>query len=415
VSPPVILLDGIGKKFCRSVSAGLLYGLQDFIRNGLRLAPLERLRKDEFWALREVSFKVDAGECVGIIGPNGAGKSTLLRLVNREYPPDRGRVIARGRIQSLIRLGSGLQPLLTGRENIYIQCAQLGLGKRETDAKLDEIVAFAGLEKALDGPVKHYSDGMYARLEFSITTCIPHDILLIDEVLAVGDIAFQLRCLERLDRLKREGAAILFVSHSEMNIRQIADRCLLLFDGEALALGETESLFLKYYEAVGYRNRPLKPLGLAPEMPKDFDGGAAVRRLTVAGQERAEPPRVRAGQPLTLMVDCGGGLKVEQAELVLQFWSSAGLLLASLDSAANGLGLSLPAGRSRWRVSLPFLSLTAGIYRVAGGVRAEGRWLGYRSELLRLVVQDDRAAYRGWVSLPAEIVPEPIPALPGKA
>jgi lipopolysaccharide transport system ATP-binding protein len=404
VPQPAILFESVGKKFRRSWPSAVLYGLQDFARAALRRKPRDFLRKDEFWALHDVSFAARPGECIGIIGPNGAGKSTLLKLAGREHRPDGGRIVTRGQVKSLIRLGSGLQPLLTGRENIYVKCAELGFGKRETDALLDGIVAFAGLEKALDTPVKHYSDGMYARLEFSIATCAPMDILLIDEVLAVGDIAFQMRCLERLDQLKRAGTAILFVSHSEMNVRQIADHCLLLFDGEALAFGDTDALFLKYYESVGFINRPLKPLGAAPDSPEDFAGTASIVRLHIAGQERAESLRAHTGQPLALTVDYAATTSMAPASLVLEFWNSAGLLMASVDSALNGAALNLSPNGSCLRVNLPFLSLTPGIYRVAGGFRANGAWLGYSSNLRRIaVVQEELAAHRGLFAMQARI------------
>jgi len=244
VSGPVIRCEQLGKRFCWSLSAGLRYDLTDGLRRAFRGEPPAGLRPDEFWALREISFAAGPGECLGIIGPNGAGKSTLLKLINGEYRPDRGRLERGGAVTSLIRLGSGLQPLLSGRENIQIRCAELGFNTVETADLLPRIAALSGLDAtALDRPVKRYSDGMYARLEFSIATCAPMDLLLIDEVLAVGDIAFQGRCLHRLEELKRAGTTILFVSHSEMNVRAIADRCLLLFDGEMLALGETDALF----------------------------------------------------------------------------------------------------------------------------------------------------------------------------
>jgi lipopolysaccharide transport system ATP-binding protein len=401
---PVILLEGVGKKFRRSLTSAFLYGLQDVARRLLRLKPKDQLRRDEFWALREVSFAAGPGECIGIIGPNGAGKSTLLKLVNRDYRPDRGRLATRGRVKSLIRLGTGLQPMLTGRENIYVKCAELGFGKTETDALLDGIVAFAGLEKSLDAPVRHYSDGMYARLEFSIATCAPMDILLIDEVLAVGDVAFQMRCLERLEQLKRAGTTILFVSHSEMNVRQIADRCLLLFDGEALAFGETDALFLKYYESVGFINRLLKPLGAAPESPGDFAGSAAILDLSLVGQELTESPRARTGRPLELMVRYSAQGPVPDSRMVLQFWNSAGLLMGFFDSGMNGSGLSLSPNGEPLRMKFPFLGLMPGIYRVAGGFRAGNRWLGYGSNLLRLTVfQEEPASHQGLFAMEAEV------------
>jgi lipopolysaccharide transport system ATP-binding protein len=404
VSEPVILFEGAGKKFCRTFSSACLYGFQDLARRLFRLKPQERLRRDEFWALHEISFAARRGECIGIIGPNGAGKSTLLKLVNRDFFPDRGRVVARGQVKSLVRLGTGLRPMFTGRENIYLKCSELGLGKAETDGMLEAIVAFAGLEKSLDKPVKHYSDGMYARLEFSIATCVPTDILLIDEVLAVGDVAFQMRCLERLEQLKRSGTTILFVSHSEMNVRQIADRCLLLFDGEALAFGETDALFRKYYESVGFIKRPMKPLGAAPESPKDFAGMASLLSVELAGQGQTASKAV-TGRPLELTVRYAAERPVEGGSLVVQFWNSAGLLVGSFDSGMNGAGLSLSPGGGRLRVEFPFLPLTPGIYRVAGGFRQDGRWLGYGSNWLRLVVaQEAPPDHQGLFAIQGEVV-----------
>jgi ABC-type polysaccharide/polyol phosphate transport system ATPase subunit len=401
---PVIEFERVGKKFRRSLNAALLYGLADTGRRLLGLKPPERLRRDEFWALHEVSFAAEQGECIGIIGPNGAGKSTLLKLVNRDFFPDSGGLKRRGKVQSLIRLGTGLQPLLTGRENIYVKCAELGLSKRETDTLLDRLVAFAGLEKALDRQVKHYSDGMYARLEFSIATCLPMDILLIDEVLAVGDVAFQMRCLERLDELKRAGATILFVSHSEMNVRQIADRCLLLFDGEALAFGDTDTLFRKYYESIGFINRMLEPLGAIPDSPGDFVGTASIRRLEMAGQGSADAARATTGRPLELAVHYSVDGPVEECALVLQFWNSAGLLMASFDSRLEGGALALTLNGGPLWVEFPCLGLTAGVYRIAGGFQTGGRWLGYGSDLRRLVVyQDDPANHQGLFALSAKL------------
>lgn len=404
MSEPIIRFEGVGKRFGRNLGSSLRHGLGDAVRGLLRLPARTTLGKDEFWALREISFSAGPGECIGIIGPNGAGKSTLLKLANRDYSPDRGRVVSRGRIKSLIRLGTGLQPLLTGRENIYIKHAELGFGKRETDAKVNAIAAFAGLETSLDKPIRHYSDGMYARLEFAIATAAPMDILLIDEVLSVGDVAFQVRALERLEQLRQAGTTILFVSHSEMHVRRIADRCLLLFDGVALACGATDPLFRRYYESVGFNDRILKPLGAAAEAPEDFAGVAAIQTLDIADAGPATSGSIRTGTPLTLSLKYSSRASESDAALVLQFWNPAGLLLGSLDSKLGGSPILLAANGGMLRVAFPYLGLPAGLYRVAGGFRAEGRWLGYRGNLLRLAVAEDSPEdHQGLFALHAEI------------
>ena len=398
---PIIRCEQLSKRFCRSLTASLRYGLTDGLRRSLRREPPPELRPDEFWALREISFEAGPGECLGIIGPNGAGKSTLLKLIAGQYRPDHGRLERRGAVTSLIRLGAGLQPLLSGRENIQIRCTELGFNTVETADLLPRIAAFSGLEAAaLDRPVKHYSDGMYARLEFAIATCAPMDILLIDEVLAVGDIAFQMRSLGRLEELKRAGTTILFVSHSEMNVRAIADRCLLLFDGEMLALGGTDALFRRYYEATGFLDRALVPLGLAPAMPEDFTGMAQLTTLALAPDADA---RARTGEPLRLRLEYQCVAPVEGSSLVLQFWSPSGLLLGVHDTALHGEWFSLNTRGAAW-LELPCLPLAAGRYRLAGGFRTAGRWLGYRSELLWLTVTQFREAEpEGLVIIPGRL------------
>ncbi|MDD2767331.1 MAG: ABC transporter ATP-binding protein [Methylococcus sp.] len=377
MSSPRILADRVSKKFCRSLSHSLWYSMRDAGRRVIGRRPAADLRSGEFWAVRDVSFEVAPGECLALIGPNGAGKSTLLRMLNREYCPDAGRIAMSGAVKPLIRLGSGLQPMYTGRENIYLKCAELGLSKRDTDAKLDEIVAFAELEAALERPVKQYSDGMYARLEFAVATCMPVDVLLIDEVLAVGDVSFQLRCLDRLNALKRGGSALVFVSHSEMNVLQVADRCLLLFDGRTLAQGKPEAVFGKYYAAVGYFNRNLKALGALPVQPENCSAGLdfAVRR--------AEPRKAVPGQPLALALEYRAERDFGAAELQLEFWNTAGLLTATSQTGQ----LRLTCGQGCIAVDLPFLGLEAGIYSIAVSATEGGRLLAYRGEAERLLVE----------------------------
>ncbi len=400
MTPSVLRIEGLAKKFNRSPSRALSNGLLDFGARLLGRGDSSRLREAEFWALHDVSLEARRGECIGVIGPNGAGKSTLLRIINGDVRPDAGLVSRQGSITPLIRLGGGLQPMLTGRENIYTKCQELGFGTRETDALVEPILAFSGLREALDVPVRQYSDGMYARLEFAIATAVPMDLLLIDEVLAVGDMAFQMRCLERLEELKAAGSTILFVSHSEMNVRQIADRCLLLFEGEALGVGETDAMFRRYYEATGFLDRNLKPMGLAPEMPEDFDMTgvlAGISRVDGGGSGLA---RVSSGSPLQLHLERVNW--PQNAALVFQFWSPSGLLLASCEVTLQG-----EDHHGRWRFEIPHLGLAAGRYRLAAGVRAETGWLGYSRELAEVAVTEDGlGSQRGLFRLEGKLTPE---------
>ncbi len=404
VTDIAIALDHVSKKFCRSLSASLRYGGQDLFRRLFRRSAAMQLRTNEFWALEDISVTVDRGECLGLIGPNGAGKSTLLKLVNRELRAERGTVTTYGRVTGLIRLGTGLLPLYSGRENIYIKCAEIGLTKRETDARLDDIVAFTGLNEALDRPVKQYSDGMYARLEFGIVTCVILDILLIDEVLAVGDIAFQRRCLERLNALKAQGTAILFVSHSEMNMRAVADRCLLLFEGKALGTGSPAALLYKYYDAVGYLNRTLQPLGMMPAMPEDFGRGAIPTALHAVGAGHQETLQATPGRMLDwLLAYRTNGITASLA-LVIQFWTTADILVATLDSRQRGVVLNLRAGAGEILIHIPFLPLGPGLYRLAGGFVNGEEFVSYRRRLAQLqITQTDYVRYEGLALIDAEL------------
>ncbi len=191
-------------------------------------------RKDILWALRDVSFDVDPGEVLGLVGANGAGKSTLLKVISRITPPTEGRCIARGRISCLIEVGTGFHPELTGRENIYMNSTILGMRKREVDAKFDEIVDFSGVEKFIDTPVKRYSSGMTVRLAFAVMANLEPEILIIDEVLAVGDAEFQRKCLNKMSSIGKHGRTVLFVSHNMAAVTRLCDRALLLRDGEII-------------------------------------------------------------------------------------------------------------------------------------------------------------------------------------
>lgn len=197
-------------------------------RNGLR---------EEFWALREVSFDIAAGEAVGLIGPNGAGKSTLLKLIARIIEPTRGRIVVNGRVGALLEVVAGFHEELTGRENVFLSGALMGLTRRDIQTRFDDIVAFAEMEKFIDTSVKHYSTGMYMRLGFAVAATLEPDILLIDESLSVGDAAFQRKCLIRIADIRKSGATILFVSHQAQQVEQLCSRAVLLWEGQVRADG----------------------------------------------------------------------------------------------------------------------------------------------------------------------------------
>jgi len=231
----LISAENVGKKFCKNLKRSLRYGVHDLVTTVTGAERSIELRKDEFWAVQDINFEVRRGECLGLIGHNGAGKSTLLKMLNGLLRPDTGCITMHGRIGALIELGAGFNPILTGRENIFNNAAILGFSKKETEAKLEEIIAFSEIEDFLDMPVQHYSSGMRVRLGFAIAAQMEPDVLLVDEVLAVGDIGFVLKCFKRMDELLNKSAMIL-VSHAMNQVARMSSKVLLMNHGKELLL-----------------------------------------------------------------------------------------------------------------------------------------------------------------------------------
>jgi len=205
------------------------------------------LKKNEFWALKNVSFKLNQGDVMGIVGSNGSGKSTLLKILSRITTPTSGNALLRGKVGSLLEVGTGFQQELTGRDNIYLNGAILGMKRSEINKKFEEIVDFSGVEKFLDTPVKHYSSGMYVRLAFAVAAHLDSQILIVDEVLAVGDAEFQKKCLGKMDSMsKKEGRTVLFVSHNSEAIKKLCNRCILLEKGRKIYEGDVKKTMEKY-------------------------------------------------------------------------------------------------------------------------------------------------------------------------
>lgn len=243
-----IKVNQVSKKYCKSLKRSMIYGIKDIARNTLGLrSNSEILRRDEFWAVDNISFDVKKGETLGLIGPNGSGKTTLLKMLNGIFWPDKGKITIKGKVGALIEVGAGFHPLLTGRENVYINAAILGMTKSKVDTKFNDIVKFADIGDFIDAPVKHYSSGMFVRLGFAVAVHCEPDILLVDEVLAVGDMEFQAKCRKKIGELKKKSSIIL-VSHSMPMIQNICDRCIVFNRGKILYQGNIIDAVSKYYE-----------------------------------------------------------------------------------------------------------------------------------------------------------------------
>ena len=236
----LIKAEGVSKKFAKNLKKSLYYGVLDLISGITGREHVRDLRTDEFWAVKDISFEVRRGECIGLIGHNGAGKSTLLKILNGLISPDEGTITMKGKIGALIELGAGFNPILTGRENIFINAAIIGFSKDEIKSKLHDIISFAELDEFIDMPVQNYSSGMKVRLGFAIAAQMEPDILLIDEVLAVGDLGFILKCFKRIDTIL-PNTAMIFVSHSMPMISRICNEIILMDRGKAFFQGREVS------------------------------------------------------------------------------------------------------------------------------------------------------------------------------
>jgi lipopolysaccharide transport system ATP-binding protein len=274
MSSTAIAAEGLGKRYRIGVRRRPYRTFREALSTGPAAAFRRLLRppRDEgdttVWALQDVSFAVRPGEAVGIVGRNGAGKSTLLRILSRITEPTTGRVLIHGRVASLLEVGTGFHPELTGRENVFLNGAILGMNRREVQRKFDDIVAFAEVERFVDTPLKHYSSGMYLRLAFSVAAHLEAEILIVDEVLAVGDLGFQVKCLERMGSVSREGRTVLFVSHNLQAIQRLTARSLLIDQGRCLSDGATAEVLRQYAER----------LGLGPHGPGRYDAPLGVPR-----------------------------------------------------------------------------------------------------------------------------------------
>jgi homopolymeric O-antigen transport system ATP-binding protein len=251
-----------------------------------------RATKEMFWALREVSFDVKRGEILGLIGRNGAGKSTLLKILSRITEPTSGRARIHGRVGSLLEVGTGFDHELTGRENVYLSAVILGMGKAEIDARFDEIVAFSGTERFIDTPVKRYSSGMYVRLAFSVAAHLQPEILLIDEVLAVGDAAFQKKCLGKIDEVRRDGRTVVFVSHNMAMVENLCTKAVLIQEGRVTEQGQTRTVINKYIESMGSQH-----IGsLSARTDRTGAGEVTAQQIDVLNADGSECPNAMSAQ-----------------------------------------------------------------------------------------------------------------------
>jgi lipopolysaccharide transport system ATP-binding protein len=364
----MVTVEGVSKKFCRSLKKSLWYGLQDMIseivplgararsadRPGATQAEASELRQGEFWAVNGISFELRRGECLGLIGRNGAGKTTLLRMLNGLIKPDVGRIEMRGRVGALIALGAGFNPILSGRENVYVNGSILGLTRTEIDAKIEEIIDFADIRDFIDAPVQSYSSGMQVRLGFAVATAMQPDVLILDEVLAVGDAAFRNKCYRRIADLRKK-AAVIFVTHNMEQVARVCDKSLVMAKGRIVCLGDVNE-GIAAYERINEDNKGAPESFLSTHPPlNDF----AIDDF---------PKEVLSGDACKLALSVWSLEEVPRFTLRIMFYNASGGFAADCNIASETAAIQIKPGRNSWTLEFGGIPLKNGKYLLAVNV-----------------------------------------------
>ena len=385
----VIRAEGLGKKYVigHEAERERYVALRDVIARGARnawrmAADMAKGRVvvpgdsvEEFWALKDVNFEVKRGEVLGIIGRNGAGKSTLLKILSRITEPSEGRVTIKGRVASLLEVGTGFHPELTGRENVYLNGAILGMTRAEIKRKFDEIVAFAEVEKFLDTPVKRYSSGMYVRLAFAVAAHLEPEILIVDEVLAVGDAEFQKKCLGKMQDVAGHGRTVLFVSHNMAAVTGLCSHALLLNRGSIKSTGYTSSVIKEYVNSTQSES-----VGRTVQY--------STEQLTVSFILSITPSLadVTSGGPLSLSLQCECTRDKRLEEFCLIFETAVGQRVGIVDFRSNGSQVSFSEGIEVYAIAISDFPLSGGQYWIK--VWMSGNDLGAELELGTIEVSE---------------------------
>ncbi len=391
MSKTVISVEGLGKSYQinHSHAEGLRHALTRIVTSPFtRRKAAAGTETENFWALKNVSFDIKQGEVVGIVGRNGSGKSTTLKILSHITDPTCGRVRIKGRSASLLEVGTGFHPELTGRENVFLNGAILGMRQREIKAKFDEIVAFSEVEKFLDTPVKKYSSGMYVRLAFAVAAHLDPQILIVDEVLAVGDAQFQAKCLGKMQDVSlREGKTVIFVSHQMSAVSRLCTRAILLKGGSVILDGSTESVARAYLETEIPKSQPGDWLTLPPGK-----GNNTATFDSVAYQGKGPGIAPRTGGPFEVMARIHSSEAQEIPFFTCWLNGRNQNTLIRIESRSLKKTLSLKPGINEVRVSTDALHLIPGAYTLGLALGRPGKSIDYRDPVCELFVADDSGA-----------------------
>ncbi len=360
---PAIVFDHVAKKF--DLNLGRARSLQELLIRRRQRADHERVSGGTFWALRDVSFEIQPGERVGIIGTNGSGKSTLLKLMSRVIEPTTGRIHTQGRIAGLLELGTGFHPDLTGRENIFLNASILGISRAEIKRQLDAIIDFADIGPFIDVQVRNYSSGMIVRLGFAVSTALNPDILLIDEVLAVGDAAFQRKCAERLTELQTQGVTLVLVSHSMGQIQQLCNRALWISDGLLRADGDPALLGGEYTDEQAQVKIKRRAPTIAARSANRFGTyQAEIVQVELLGADGQPRTQFKTGEAFTLRLHYRAHERLETPTFGLAFYRRDGLHINGPNSVADGYDIPYIEGDGTVDYIIDALPLNPGEYEL---------------------------------------------------
>jgi lipopolysaccharide transport system ATP-binding protein len=359
----LIKVEGLSKKFCRNLKKSMWYGMQDIGSEllGRRHGTDGVLRQDEFWAAKDINFELKRGECLGLIGHNGAGKTTLLRMLNGLIRPDQGRIEMRGKVGALIALGAGFNPILTGRENIYVNAAVLGMSKQHVDSKIDEIIDYAEIREFINSPVQTYSSGMNVRLGFAVAAIlIEPDILFLDEVLAVGDIGFAIKCLNTVRQLTNK-SAVVFVSHNMQQISRFCTRVMVMDHGHVLLDSPNPAEGIDQYYGLVKHKQQTSGTGEAEILGVDL----TVNNQNVESAEPTIPQGAELGITIKIRINgtrSGSTMNVNIVDAAMN------MIVTMPVYNTEGKLSRLPSGMLEIRMSLGAVELTSGKYSITIGV-----------------------------------------------
>ncbi|MCX6985655.1 MAG: ABC transporter ATP-binding protein [Lentisphaerae bacterium] len=391
MSDVLVSFDHVSKKFCRSLKRSLWYGVRDVAHEIFGGGNREReLRAGEFWAVKDVSFELKRGECMGLIGRNGAGKTTLLRMLNGLIKPDRGRITMRGRIGALIALGAGFNPILTGRENIYVNGSVLGLTKHEIDGKLDEIIDFAEIGEFIDTPVQNYSSGMQVRLGFAVASSLKPDILIADEVLAVGDATFRSKCYRRLAELQTRGISIILVSHQMPDLQRVCTKCIWLLGGSVAQNGEMAKVVSDYLVWSDTQSKIEDRGGYESTQPKL--SGARIVEVHTLTQDGRPSSEFKTGDGLRVRLEYEVSPHIRCLNFSLSFNSGVEALYHCYATKHDDFSVCPSSTRGYVDLVFPSLCLGSGTYWISAAI-ADEAYIGiydWNWQAKLLVIKNDK-------------------------